>query len=173
MVRSLLSQESMTTKTIAALTLGLGLTVAASGEIAVGRTQARGSVRVGLRIPALHGMDVAEGAPVQGIRNASVTSFSGQRPAQSKLRLSLIDTNGASALSVQRTVLSAVAPGLVRTSNGGKQEPAMASETTSFARSGAFGWRRLDDRVGAPAAARVASGQPEEARAVVYELWHF
>lgn len=161
------------TKKIAAVLLGLGLTMAVCGEPAVGKTQASGSVSVGLRIPALHGMDVAEGAPLQGVRNASVSSFSGQRPAESKLRLSLIDTNGASALSVQRTVLAAVAPGLVRTGNGDRQEPAVASETTSFARSGSFGWRSLDDRVGAPAAARVASGQPEQARAVVYELWHF
>lgn len=158
------------TKTIAAMTLGLGLTVAAFGEPAVARTQAAGSVGVGLRIPALHGMDVAEGAPAEGVRHAS---FGGRSAAETKLRFSLIDTNGASELSVRRTVLTAAEPGIVRTSNKGQQAPAIASETSSFARSGAFGWRRLEDRVSAPAAARVASGQPDEARAVVYELWHF
>lgn len=159
------------TKTIAAaLTLGLGLTVAALGETVVARTQAAGSVGVGLRIPALHGMDVAEGAPAEGVRHAS---FGGGSAAETKLRFSLIDTNGASQLSVRRTVLTAAEPGIVRTGINGRQEPKIASETMSFARSGAFGWRRLEDRVTSPQASRVASGQPDEARAVVYELWHF
>jgi hypothetical protein len=170
LARQLLSSKSIMTKTIAALILGLGLTVAACGEPAIAKTRTSGSVGVGLSIPAVHGMDVAEGAPAGGVRNAS---FSGRSAAETKLRFSLIDTNGASALSVRRTVLSAAEPGFVRTGNGGKHEPAATAETTSFARRGAFGWRRLEDRVSAPKAARVSSGQPEEARAVVYELWHF
>jgi hypothetical protein len=158
-------------KTVLALLLGFGASAAAAAQPATGKDHANGSVRVGLSIPAVHGFDAAEGAPEGGARSASKTS---RRTPESKLRVAMINTNGGDALMVRRTVLSTGgAQGMVRTARGRDSAAAATTETSSFARAGAFGWKRLEDRVEGPPVQLVSSGDQAEPEAVVYELWHF
>lgn len=159
------------TKTVLALLLGFSASAVALSQPATGKNHAAGSLRVGLSIPAVHGFDAAEGEPETGARSASKTA---RRTPESKLRVSMINTNGGDALMVRRTVLStASASGVVRTARGRQSDAAPTAETSSFVRAGAFGWKQLEDRVEGPVVQRVSSGGQAEPEAVVYELWHF
>jgi hypothetical protein len=159
------------TKTVVALLLGLGASAAAFSQPATGKDHATGSTRVALSIPAVHGFDAPEGAPEGGGRYVSKTA---RRTPESKLRVAMINTNAGDALMVRRTVLSAGdAASVVPTARGRESATAPTTETSSFVRAGAFGWRRLEDRVEGPLVQRVSSRDREELEAVVYELWHF
>ena len=149
---------------------GLGVCAASIGQPATGRNSAAGSVTATLSFPSVHGFDTAEGAPTGGVRTVSYAS---RKTPESKLRVAMINTNPDDALIVFRTVVGSGEPSLAKTARGREPARVAPTETASFARRAAFGWRRLEDRVRGPQVFRAASGERTEPEAVVYELWHF